>query len=219
MENFKVYKKGEYVVLVNIKKNEYFYGKAKEVFFDKDNTNIASYKVFNVKDLKEDTILIIGKIFREDNTLYTESQFEEFYTGLYKDVVGGLTDTELRAAPIQVIVEGTVTPYTYISQATTNPNTISPQPSKLYVVSAIGLTSTVRYLKFYDTDMAPIVGTDTPVMTIPVPANTQGAGIVIPFNTPVNFSTGLSFAITSGSADTNTGAVLAGDVIINLTYL
>jgi len=130
------------------------------------------------------------------------------------------------SSPTNVTINGTVNvvdvetskPYKYISLASTNANVITPQQAKLYVVSAIGLTSTVRYLKFYDSDVAPTVGTDTPVLTIPVPANTQGAGIVIPFNIPIDFSTGLSFAITSGSADSDTGAVGAGDVIVNLTY-
>ena len=119
---------------------------------------------------------------------------------------------------VSIIDVNTVKPFKHISLASTNATVINPQQSKLYVVSAIGLTSTVRYLKFYDSPVAPTVGTDLPVFTIPVPANTQGAGIVIPFNIPTDFSTGLSFAITSGSANGDTGAVGAGDVIVNLTY-
>jgi hypothetical protein len=55
-------------------------------------------------------------------------------------------------------------------------------------------------------------------MTIPIPANTQGAGIAIPFSMGVNFPLGIALAITSGLADNNTGAVLANDVVVNLTY-
>jgi hypothetical protein len=55
-------------------------------------------------------------------------------------------------------------------------------------------------------------------MTIPIPANTQGAGVAIPFSMGVNFPLGIGIAITSGSADNNTGVVGAGDVIVNLTY-
>ena len=109
-------------------------------------------------------------------------------------------------------------PYKYISLASTNATVIKSGDVRLYVVSAIGLTSSVRYLKFYDKSTAPTVGTDTPKLTIPVPANTQGAGVVIPFNIPIIFDTGLSFAITKGSADNDTEAIGAGDVIINLSY-
>lgn len=130
------------------------------------------------------------------------------------------------SSPTNVTVSGTVDvvdvetskPYKYISLASTNATLIVGQESKLFTVSAIGLTSSVRYLKFYDNSTAPTVGTDTPVFTIPVPANTQGAGIVITFNVPPLFNSGLGFAITSGSADNDTGAVGAGDVIVNLTY-
>lgn len=114
-------------------------------------------------------------------------------------------------------VNGT-TPYKLISLASTNANVVKASGGNLYSLIAIGLTSTVRYLKIYNKATAPSVGTDIPLMTIPVPANTQGAGVSIPFPTGVNFSLGISIAITSGSADNDTGAILAGDVVINLTY-
>lgn len=119
---------------------------------------------------------------------------------------------------VSVTQTDTTKPYKYISLASTNATVIRGQETKLYVVSAIGISSTVTYLKFYDSATTPDVGTDVPVLTIPVPANTQGAGVVIPFNVPIVFTAGLSFAITSGSADNDTGAVGAGDVIINLSY-
>jgi hypothetical protein len=161
----------------------------------------------------------------DSNLLWQISKQLEYLT----KVTGTASDVTVindGSNPVPVTVENTVNvvdvttvkPYKYISLASTNANVINAQQAKLYVVSAIGLTSTVRYLKFYDSDVAPTVGTDTPVLTIPVPANTQGAGIVIPFNIPIDFSIGLSFAITSGSADNDTGSVGAGDVIVNLTY-
>jgi hypothetical protein len=110
------------------------------------------------------------------------------------------------------------TPYKLISLATTNENVVKASGGNLYSIVAIGLTSTVRYLKLYNKATSPTVGTDVPLMTIPVPANTQGAGISIPFSIGVNFPLGLGIAITSGSADNDTGTVGAGDVIVNLTF-
>ncbi len=198
MENFKVYKKGEYVVLVNIKKNEYFYGKAKEVFFDKDNTNITSYKVFNVKDLKEDTVLSIGKIFRENNTAYTELEFEEFYTRL---------DTES---------SGTKT-YKRVCDDSTNALSIKSEPGNLYSIIGVNTGSAVAYLKLYDQTSVPVSG-DNSVMTVPIPANTAGAGIAIPFPTGVNFSIGIAMAVTAGT-DGTFASVPNNTVTINLTYV
>ena len=114
-------------------------------------------------------------------------------------------------------VNGT-TPYKLISTSSTNSNVVKASGGNLFSIVAIGLTSTVRYLKLYNKATAPTVGTDVPVMTIPVPANVQGAGVSIPFPTGVNFSLGIGVAITSGSADNDTGVVVAGDVVVNLTF-
>ena len=154
----------------------------------------------------------------DSNLLWQISKQLEYLT----KVTGTASDVTVindESNPVPVTDVNTTKPFKHISLASTNATSINSQQAKLYVVSAIGLTSTVRYLKFYDTSVAPTVGTDPPVLTIPVPANTQGAGVVIPFNIPILFSNGLSFAITSGSADSDTGAVGAGDVIVNLTYL
>lgn len=135
-----------------------------------------------------------------------------------------LTDTQLRATAVPISPRPNTTgsngttPYKLISTASTNANVVKNSGGNLYSIVAIGLTSTVRYLKLYSKATAPTVGTDVPLMTIPVPANTQGAGVAIPFSMGVNFPLGIGIAITSGSANNDTGAVGAGDVIINLTY-
>ena len=90
--------------------------------------------------------------------------------------------------------------------------------SSINSIVAIGLTSTVRYLKFFNTASAISWGEDIPVMTIPIPANTQGAGVVIPFYFGVDFRVGIAIGITAGSADNNEDPIDAGDVIVNLTY-
>ena len=108
--------------------------------------------------------------------------------------------------------------YKLIALATTNANVVKASGCNLYSIVAIGLTSTVRFLKLYNKATAPTVGTDIPVMTIPIPANTQGAGIAIPFSLGVNFPLGIGIAITAGSADNDNAAVLAGDAIINMTF-
>jgi hypothetical protein len=108
--------------------------------------------------------------------------------------------------------------YKLISTASTNANTVKIGGGLLNTIIAIGLTSDVRYLKLYEKSTAPIVGTDIPKMTIPIPANTQGAGVAIPFFKGVGFELGIAIAITSGAADDNIGSIGAGDVIINLTY-
>jgi len=131
-------------------------------------------------------------------------------------------NTEANPVPISTRPNSTgtsgTTPYKLISLATTNANVVKASSGNLYSIVALGLTSTVTFLKLYNKATAPVVGTDIPILTIPIPANIQGAGISIPFSIGINFSNGIALAITAGSADNNNVAVAAGNVIVNLTY-
>lgn len=108
--------------------------------------------------------------------------------------------------------------FNLISTADTNAKTIKATAGNLYSIIAIGLTSTVRFLKLYNKSSVPNVGVDKPVMTIPIPANTQGAGVAIPFSMGVNFSNGISIAITANVDDNDNTGINAKDCVINLTY-
>ena len=98
---------------------------------------------------------------------------------------------------------------------------IKATAGQVYWIHAMNMVATARYLKFYNATAASVtVGTTTPVLTFPIPANsTTGAGFV--FNIPqgIPFSTAISVACTTGVADNDTGAPGASDVIINVGYL
>lgn len=64
------------------------------------------------------------------------------------------------------------------------------------------------FLKLYDKATAP-ASTDTPKLTIPLPA---GAGVALDFPGGITFTLGLGYRITTGTADSDTGAVAAADV-------
>lgn len=113
---------------------------------------------------------------------------------------------------------GGATPFKLISAATTNATTVKASAGQLYSIIAIGTTANIRYLKFYNKASNPTVGTDIPVLTIPIPGNTQGAGVAIHFTVGTVFSTGIALAITAGVTDADSAAVGANDVIVNLTF-
>lgn len=81
-------------------------------------------------------------------------------------------------------------------------------------VTGFSARASLCWLKLYDKGTAPVVGTDTPVLVLPVP---PGA-----FSFPLEyryFAVGLGFAITTGVSDNDAGAIAAGDVLgLNLTY-
>ena len=108
-------------------------------------------------------------------------------------------------------------PYTLISGATTNATSVSTTANTLlygYFLSNLN-GAAWRYVKFYNKASAPTVGTDTPVLVLALPPN--GAANAS-FPAGINFSTGLAFAITAGVANSNTDAVAADEVVVNLAY-
>lgn len=107
-------------------------------------------------------------------------------------------------------------PHKKISLASTNSTLIKSGNSVLGAIIAINLTSTVKYVKIYDKATSPTIGTDTPILTLPIPANTAGAGFVLPVAVMTNL--GIGYGITGAASDNDTTAVGAGEVVVNFLY-
>lgn len=109
------------------------------------------------------------------------------------------------------------TPYSLISAATANATSVTARPTILNGFLIINIAAAARYVRIYDKASAPVPGTDTPVIRIPLPA---GDGTSTLFSTgPISLHNGLAFDITGGGfADTDTTVVAAGDVTLNLFY-
>ena len=205
--SYKIYTKSNYFYIVDNDTDNVFEALSKDVRVRKRVLSSDYFTFDNVKDFSK--TISFSEIQTEQGVSYSSiSAFIEFYEN---------NTGTISLKPSSTGANGT-TPYKLISLATTNANVVKASGANLYSIVAIGLTSTVRYLKLYNKATVPTVGTDVPLMTIPVPANTQGAGIAIPFSMGVNFPLGIAIAITSGLADNNTGAILANDVVVNLTY-
>lgn len=110
------------------------------------------------------------------------------------------------------------TSHNLAAAATTNATSVKTSAASLYSIMASNTGAAIRYLKLYNKASAPTVGTDVPVLTIPIPA---GGFINPPLGAMgVRFATGLAYAITTGAADTDTAAVsAAGEVKVKLDYI
>lgn len=77
-----------------------------------------------------------------------------------------------------------------------------------------------RFVKLYNKASAATVGTDTPVITIPLSAGAADKPFCanVGWDTGVAFATGIAAGATTGLADANTGAPAANDVVVNLFY-
>lgn len=112
------------------------------------------------------------------------------------------------------VVVGTQT-FKAISGAGTTATSVKPIQGTLYGFAVSNSSTSVRYLKFYDKATAPTVGVDTPLQVYMVPA-TYVYYVVLPFGTW--FNNGIAIAITTGAADSDTGATGANEVIVNIFY-
>ena len=86
---YKIYESNNYIIVEMVNPKETFYGHKKEVFIDKSNLDKPVYRIFNVRDLKDGTLLEIGQIQKENGDLYSEAEFDEFYTANTGNFNGG----------------------------------------------------------------------------------------------------------------------------------
>jgi len=106
-----------------------------------------------------------------------------------------------------------------VSAATTNGTNSKATAGRVYFGIAVNTSAAAKYVKFYNKATAPTVGTDTPVLTLQIPANSSislsdAVGIYGLF-----CSAGIGFGITGAAADNDTTAVAAGDVILQFSYV
>lgn len=121
--------------------------------------------------------------------------------------------------PHKAAPTGGYTPGKLISAATTNATSVKASAGTLGFLTVGNINAAQRYLKLYNKASAPTVGTDVPVLVFIIPGNTAGTGSNIPIpSAGINFSTGLAFAITTGVADNDTGAVAANEITVNYGY-
>lgn len=112
-----------------------------------------------------------------------------------------------------------LTPHKKISAASTNATSLKASAGNVHGIYAHNTNASPRYLKLYDKASAPTVGTDTPVLTLPIPGNTAGAGFVLPLSAlGVTFTNGIAYALTTGVADSDTAAVAANEIVVNILY-
>ena len=110
--------------------------------------------------------------------------------------------------------------HTLISAASTNATLVKNSNGTLGTLLLSNNTASLKWFRIFNKASAPTVGTDTPVINIPIQPNTTldvSGGFA-----GLRLSTGIAYAITGGSASaavTDSTAVAAGDVTVNMTYV
>ncbi|MDO9334940.1 MAG: hypothetical protein Q7T61_00935 [Caulobacter sp.] len=99
--------------------------------------------------------------------------------------------------------------------ASTNATSAKTSAGTLFFATGYNAAASVRYLKIYNKASAPTVGTDVPVLTLAIPAS---AGFAFDFPA-MSFATGIAYALTTGAADSDTGALTLADIVgLNIGY-
>lgn len=102
------------------------------------------------------------------------------------------------------------------STASTNASVQKATAGTIFELTASNPTATAAFVKLYNKATAPTVGTDIPVLTIPLPA---GSVQQFPFGQiGKRFATGIGMAITAGALATDTAVSVAG-VQVHGTYI
>lgn len=93
---------------------------------------------------------------------------------------------------------------------------VKASAGQLYGYYFANLSAGVRHLKFYNATAASVtVGSTTPILTFPVAAGASGH---VEYSHGIPFSTALSAAVTTGVADSDTGAPGTNDFVLNVFY-
>lgn len=135
-------------------------------------------------------------------------------------VIGNMNDpfasVSFTSAQSVITTPTTGSPVTLVTAATTNATVVKASAGHLFELTVSNVTATAAYVKLYNKTTAPTVGTDVPVLTIPVPANTTLAFQFGGFGK--RFAAGIAAAVTGAIAATDTTATVAG-IQLSGTYL
>ncbi len=102
--------------------------------------------------------------------------------------------------------------------ASVNATSVKTKSADLFRVGGYNASAALRYLKIYNKASAPTVGTDAPVLTIPLEPS-KSFSIALGGTGGIYLSAGLAYAITIGAADNDAGALTAGDITcLSLDY-
>ena len=116
----------------------------------------------------------------------------------------------------------TVTPtvgtvHVLTSAASTNATSVKTTAGPVFTLNLTNYSATPKFFKLYQKASAPTVGTDIPILTIPIAAT---AFLPMEFGAlGLQVSAGIAYAITNLITDADVTAVAAGDVKVAMTYL
>lgn len=122
----------------------------------------------------------------------------------------------IKTTPTASATGNTLTASRINAAASTNATNLKASAGQISSIDVYNPAAYAVFLKIYNKASSPTVGTDTPVMTIPVSA---GGGYSKTWTFGFPLGTGISYAITKLQADSDTTVVVAGDLTGNILWV
>lgn len=127
-----------------------------------------------------------------------------------------LTAVAVTSQPtISTSSNGVSTFHHLISANSTNATSVKSSAGGLALIAVSNNGASVAYFKLYNKASSPTVGTDTPIHTQLVPA---GGHAIIPEHIYRRLGTGVAYALTTGMAVADTGAVASAQMSVHIAY-
>lgn len=156
------------------------------------------------------TIVDIGSIVAGSNVIGQVTQ-----SGTWTVMPGNTPNTSPWLAKLELGTSSLSTSTSLNSAAGTNATSLKNTAGVVGFISLNNTTITPKYFRLFNKASAPTVGTDTPFLVVTIPAASSKE---IAYSNGVEFTTGIAYAITGGATATDSTAIVAGDVQLNITY-
>jgi hypothetical protein len=161
------------------------------------------------------TIVLLGSALPIDRIVATQPVSGTVTVGtLPATPAGANTIGQVRLAPDAG--QGASTTHHAISAATTNATSVKASAGNINNIVVSNASAAVRFFKLYNLAAAPTVGTSTPIATVLIPAGQTVNVDCGPFG--IRCSTGIAYALTTGIAVADVGAVALSDLSVAMTY-
>lgn len=113
--------------------------------------------------------------------------------------------------------DGAASPISFLVPNSADPITIKADPGTLFGVTVFNNSNVIAYLKIFD-DASPDVGVTIPKQRILIPANSNGAGAVLPFPVGVEYNDAITAVVVTGYDDDDSTAPEGGAYIFEAYY-
>lgn len=156
------------------------------------------------------TMIDIASIAAGSNVIGQVTQ-----SGTWTVMPGNTPNTSPWLAKLELGTSSLSTSTSLNSAAGTNATSLKNTAGLVGFISVNNTTITPKYFRLFNKASAPTVGTDIPFLVVTIPASSSKE---VPYSNGLEFAAGIAYAITGGATTTDSTAVAAGDVQLNITW-